>query len=245
MILRTNSLNQFKGSMTRHEHAVMVTKLLKAQSFDNPPWAQDGNPDDAEISPTVQETLLRKLRFLVKEHQSKNPQQHSILLSSLIQPGTLVTTHNANIAPLGPVKVSRHVCYEEYGNMISESKYFPGYWLVNFYNLKQFDYVASSFLKYVSSASVTKRYKSPKTSGGVLEWEDVQTKANNRDLIILCILNSKIHCSEGSIDMSVSAIANLFSRYFPFMTQNKIQQFVNKYCAKIQAAKYLMLQIPV
>ena len=37
--------------------------------------------------------------------------------------------------------------------------------------------------------------------------------------------------------MSVNGIANLFSRYFPFMTANKIQRFVNKYRAKIEAMK--------
>lgn len=107
--------------MTRHQHAVMVTKLLEAQDFDNPPWAQDANPDAAEISPTVQEELLRKLRYLVEEFHSKHPQQYNIL-ASLIQPGCLVTTRNANIAPLGPVKVSQHVRHEEYGNVITQSQ---------------------------------------------------------------------------------------------------------------------------
>lgn len=67
--------------------------------------------------------------------------------------------------------------------------------------------------------------------------EEVQSKANDKDLIMLCILNNKIHHSEGYKNMSVNGIANLFSKYFPFMTANKIQRFVNKYWAKIEAAK--------
>ena len=37
--------------------------------------------------------------------------------------------------------------------------------------------------------------------------------------------------------MSVTALATIFQRYFPFMTENKIQRFVTKFRAKIETAK--------
>ena len=235
---RTISLDRFEGSLTRHEHAVFVMKLLEIQEFPNPPWLANPDDDDAKISPTVQEYLLKKLQEVVKEAESKKANDLSIL-SCLICPGCLVTTRKSKIAPLGPVKVSRHVRDKTYGIVISESEYFPGYWLVDFYRLRRFDYVATHFLKFISSSShVTRRHNSADSpSGTPMTIKEIQTKANDKDLIMLCILNSKIHRSKGYKDMSVTGIANLFSRYFPFMTANRIQRFVNKYRAKIDAMK--------
>ena len=146
MTYHTVSLDHFKGSMTRHEHAVMVMKLLSEQHFDNHTWVANAHEDQADILPTVQEYLLKQLRDIVKETESKKPNQFSIL-SCLICPGTLVTTCHIKIAPLGYIKIERHVRQEVYGNVISESEYFPGFWLIDFYNLKRFDYVATHFLK--------------------------------------------------------------------------------------------------
>ena len=224
MLYRTISIDRYEGFMTRHEHAVMVTKLLDAQDFSLPPWVHYSKPKETDISPTVQKSLLQKLRLLVKEEESRKPNELSPLFR-LVQPGTVVTTRHPKIG-------------DNYGNVISESEYFPQYWFVHFYRLKRFDYVHVNYLKFHSKAHVQRMYNSPANSkSNEMEWEEVQNRCNDNDLILLCILNSKIHRTDGYKDMSATAIADLFSKYFPLMNQSKIQRMVNKYRSKIEAAK--------
>lgn len=151
-------------------------------------------------------------------------------LYSPIEPDSVVSTCHAKVAPMGPRRIFWQLQLTIQGNVIEESPYFPGYWLVYWFTEKTHFYVNSKFLRYISSATVTQKFKS-KVSNKVTILETVEqfTSKKDEDLILLCVLNNKIHCTEGYRDLSIDTLVNLFSSQFPFMTKNRIQRFITKY----------------
>ena len=214
---RSISIDKFNGAMTPEEHAIMVSELLNKQSF--------SSKEHFEICPSIQERNLCKLRDMVRQLRLQR-------VDSSYQPihvGDVVTTRHKKVAPLGPVRIWRQSRKTISGNVIEESQYFPGFWLVYWFTEKKYYYVSTKFLKYSSSATVTNVFKKkPKQGKTVLETVE-QFKKSDEDLILLCVLNSKIHRTVGYKGISMDTIIDLFLTQFPFITKNRIQKFVKKY----------------
>ena len=222
--LRLIPLDKFQGAMTIAEHAIAVTDLLNVQDFVN-----NDNVEDSDICPIVQGTLLLKLRTLVEESASSRSDLDNVPIRS----GSQVSTRNAKVCPTGEFVVSRHNRQELIGHVIKQSPYFIGFWLVYFNSMKIHYYVSDKHLKLISKKSVT----SAKDKD--LDADQVQKcSQEDKDMILFCVLNNKIHHTEDHSKYSIQEIVERFSPYFPWFTKQKLQKFINKHRKALYPSKF-------
>ena len=218
--VRSIPLEKYKGAMSLEEHAIAVPELLNAQSnlFKN-------SSNRTEVCPIVQGSLLLKLRTIIRESQLLQKDPDHTPISS----GALVSTRNAKICPKGDVVVSRHNRRELYGNVIRESPYFPGFWLVHFKSEHKYYYVYCQSLKLISPASSPCKDQKQVTNNQDEMVDHLNCNQQDQDMVLFCVLSNKIHQCRDHSKYSIPEIVEKFAPYFPWFTKNKLQKFINKH----------------
>ena len=113
---------KLKRVLTIEEHAELVLELLKEQNIKSSVRSDD-------LCPIRNEMILIKLSKTIHELEMKQADPTYTPICA----GAHVSTKSKDISPMGPKKNSRGVRLEVHGNVIKESDYFPGYWLVHFF----------------------------------------------------------------------------------------------------------------
>ena len=217
---RPLDIDKFHGCMSIEEHAQAVTDLLNNQLYNE--------SDDNDLNTLSQTQLLLRLRKDIRDMEQTRVDSDY----SPIHAGCRVTTKHTRFAPMGPKKRSRGVRVPVHGNVLEESEYFPGFWLVYIFshNINSHFYLSCKSLRYVSSTAVTHQIGTNENNNNVasvpLDEPDIP---NNRDLIMLCLLNDKVHRSVGYKNISVNEIVEMFQPKFQWITKHKIHDFIKKF----------------
>ena len=218
---------RYDGAMKPSQHADAVSDLLLAQ-----PYANKNNNNDAnEFSNNYHNFLLLKLRKKIREMKLARTDP----TYSPFAPGCLASTRHRLIAPLSGKKVKERDSRQRvFGNVMKESDYFPGYWLVHFYDMGRYYFVSENRLKFECS------YGNHQTIGGSIECNNIELQKvqqiqEDQDMILFHILSSKIHRNPGYLKSSIAEVIKVFSKHFPWMTHNKIQRYISKCRAEIKA----------
>ena len=170
------NIDKFNGCMTIEEHAQAVIDLLNQQLYH-----QDNDEDD--LNTLSQTQLLLRLHKDIRDME----QSRIDFNYSPIHAGCRITTKHNRFAPMGPKKISIGVRVPVHDNVLEESKYFPGYWLVFIFSddINSHFYLSCKSLQYVSSTAVTHQIGTNQNNNNIasvpLDEPDI---LNNRDLII-------------------------------------------------------------
>ena len=220
MRLRLLPAEKLKNVLTIEEHAELVLELLKEQRY----TTSVGNDD---LCPVKNEFLLMKLKDTIREMEMLRTDA----TFTPISPGAHVSTRSMDVCPMGPRKRVRGVRKETHGNVVKASDYFPGYWLVHFFSeeVNDYYYCKTKTLKFQSSATVTAQV-GPGLFNNNITSVPIQTPPHdNEEAIMLCLLNDKIHKCEGYKNISVNEIVTMFQLKFSWLTQTKINYFIQKF----------------
>ena len=206
--------------MSIEEHVQAVTDLFNKQLYNE--------SDDDDLNTLSQTQLLLRLRKDIRDMEESRVDFNY----SPIHAGCQVTTKHTRFAPMGPKKVTRGVRVPVHSNVLEESEYFPGYWPVFIFSddINSHFYLSCKSLQYVSSTAVTHQIGTNDNNNNIASVPlDVPQIPNNRDLIMLCLLNDKIHRCEGYKNISVNEIVDIFQPKFQWITKHKIQDFIKKF----------------
>ena len=225
--LKEIPLEQYDGVLKPSQHADSVSDLLLVQPFVN----KNQNNDSSEFSPNYHNFLLLKLRKKIRAMKLARTDP----MYSPFSMGCLASTRHRLIAPLSGKKVKERDSRQRvFGNVMKESDYFPGYWLVHFYDLGRYYYVSEDRLKFECSSG------NHQTIGGSIdsnniELQKVQKVTEDQDMILFHILSSKIHRNPGYLKSSITELVKVFSKHFPWMTHYKIQNYITKCRAELKS----------
>ena len=172
----------------------------------------------------VYASLLLKLRKMIKELKDKR-----LGVYVPIANGFEVVTRSDKIAKLTK-NVVRYCCKRipTYGNVIKESDYFPGWYLVHFYKDNEYYYCTEKVIKVVSNTPITHIFNRATPTSRV-HMQNVGPKNTKDDeLIMQHIFCSKLHQTPGHAQISVPEIIKTFQPMFPWLNESKVYRFLKK-----------------
>ena len=212
--------DKFKDVLTIEEHAELVLELLKEQRYET-------SVESDDLCPVKNQVLLMKLRDIICDKQLKRTDPSYTPISN----GAHISTRSRLVSPMGRKKVSKRVRKEMNGNVIKESEYFPGFWLVHFFSeeVNEFYYCRTKTLKFISSSAVTSQIAGDNFDNTIASVPLKVPPHDNEEAIMLCLLNDKIHQADGYKDISVKDIVTLFTPKFLWMTMSKLQSFIQRF----------------
>ena len=229
--LRPLNLEHYQGILSLGDHAKEVALLLHHQHLADDVGIEEltqSISSDSKI--TKHEAIITKLKDMVKEYISKNPKP-----PTLLKQGCLVSTKNAKIAPRTERVVNvRHSRDITFGNILKESEYFPGLFLVYFYQIERYFYCGDKVIKFEGNCDVTHRFLPGTQPTKHAEMIGIQNKSDDSFLILFHILNGKIHNIEGppGTNLTIPQIVKLFKPFFSWMTTDKLYKFISKHRSK-------------
>ena len=233
------NLQRCLGVLTLGDHAKEVALLLHHQKLVNDVGIEELTQSLCSGTGVFKhEVLLLKLQDIVKAYLVENPKEQT-----LIKKVSLFSTCNTRIAPK-TVQVVK-VCHNRdptYGNNLKESKYFPGLFLVYFYQIERYFYCGVNAVKFEGACNVTYYFSPGSKPTEPVDMIGIQNKSDDLFLILFHILSGKIHNIEGTpgTNLTIPKIVKLFKPFFTWMTADKLYKYISKHCSKLhtkQSAK--------
>lgn len=221
----SNFSRPLKGVLDLSDHAKEAANLADNQGF------PESNVDVSSMtSVTTHKVLLMKVRQLMKEHVACRSKT-----DTLLHKGALVSTLNANIAPLSEtVRTNRHAREVTHGNVLKESDFFLGYYLVHFFELNKSFYCTDSVIKLECvgpspqiTASLSTKSRSS-TIGKTNQSNNLPEGLSDHH-ILYHIFNNKIFQNPGHEKRTVPEIVALFRRFFPWLSEQRAYKFIQKH----------------
>ena len=211
---------KLKRVLTIEEHAELVLELLKEQNIKSSVRSDD-------LCPIRNEMILIKLSKTIHELEMKQADPTYTPICA----GAHVSTKSKDISPMGPRKKSRGVRLEVHGNVIKKSDYFPGYWLVHFFSegVNEYYYCVTRALKFICSTTVTTLVGPGMFDNNLTSVPIYVPPHDNEEAIMICLLNDKIHRSEGYKNISVNHIVEIFAPKFAWLTTTKLHDFIKTF----------------
>ena len=228
------SLSRFKGLMCPEEHADMVSALLNQQVF---------SPEEISISPsnpnpdaTLHVQLLLKLKQKIREMVLSRINREV----SRFHKGALVSSLHSKIVQPCPKGASKDSRKPVYGNVVCESEYFPGYWLIHFFASNEYYYCLENAMKFESPSGVTTVIDTTNQRNPSKPC-NIQIHCNNKeqDLILFFVMVNKLHRTPAYREKTINEVAQLFQPMFPWMSRVTLKKFVTKH-RKLMLAKNLL-----
>ena len=182
------SLERFKGILSPEEHADMVSMLLAQQVF---------TPDDMSINintpnpdSALHTQLLLKLRQKIYELELSCANCYVCKFHS----GALILTQHSKV--VGPCQKGENIRSRKpaYGNVLYQSEYYPGFWLIHFFATNKYYYCQEKVIKFESPAGVTSLIDTT-TRKNAMKPCNLRYHSNKdeQDLILLFVLINKMH----------------------------------------------------
>ena len=180
--------------MNLSKHAKEVAHLTDEQDITkaNLESATSFNNNEKNDGVSRNEILLLTVCELVKQHVAE-----WIKSSALIHKNALVSTQHPRIAPKSNKSVSS--CQNRditHGNLLKQSDFFPGFFLVYFLDIKKYFYCADNVLKLECAGKEPPKVARSNTVSSISKR--VQLGSDNHDHhIMFHILNNKIFKNPG------------------------------------------------
>ena len=127
--------------------------------------------------------------------------------------------------------------------MIRESEYFPGYWLVHYFNLRKYYYCIERVIKFVCDGAPD--HYVTKTPDGRSVARPITYSKYDQDLILGQILNAKMYKTPGHDRVTLNQLVEMFKPTYPWLDLNHMNRFLcNFHASQKQICDAIMSHKP-
>ena len=241
MRIKSICLDAFEGVMTMEEHAKCVASLLEAQNFsydENCSHSSSSRSNETKLTTTLtvdattwkDKVTYRDLLLLQLRQKIEKDKARRINRNTLFSPGAHVYTYSKKVCELSDEVVNYRCSRKKAcGNVMRESEYFPGYWLVHYFNLQKYYYCTERVIKFVCD-SAPDHYVT-KTPDGRSVARPITYSKHDQDLILGQILNAKMYKTPGHDRVTLTQLVDMFKPTYPWLDLNRMNRFLRNFRA--------------